>query len=120
MRSSQRKLLLLLAQPDARVDEMPLAPVARSSLADRLAGGPQVAAKVGFGGFRVFADLAPIFVSGIEIVHGDLLLAAKLAPLAHESTDRRREVLHSRNRLIGSLEASSASGRTRCACRPAR
>jgi hypothetical protein len=97
-------LVFLGAQADARVDVMALAPISRPGLFDRRAGGPQVAAEMGLGGFRVLAILAPRSEGVIERVDLDLLIGAKHALLANESANGRREVAHLCDRFIGGLE----------------
>ena len=78
--------------------------VSRPGLTDGGTGGSQIAAEMGFGGFRIFADLAPIFVGRIELIDRNLGIRIKLAPLTNESADRRGEVAHLRDCFVGGGE----------------
>jgi hypothetical protein len=48
-----------------------------------------------------WGSFAPSFVSGVEVVPFDVVLRTALALLPCESGDRRREILHRDNRLVG-------------------
>src|SRR5262249_2858658 len=56
---------------------------------------------MGFGGFWIFAKLAPIFVGRIELIDRDLGIGVKYAPLTNESADWRGEVAHLRDCFVG-------------------
>ena len=82
--------------------------VAWPCLADRRMSGSEIAAEEGLAHFNVTIVFGPLFVDRVKDVDIDLLIGTKLTFLADKGCNRRRQIAHLDDRLVGGGDMGEA------------